>query len=157
MKMASKGSPIDWSSWMLSARTGTRCSPQVPESRRPTFFMASTCSGHWSISVTSCPAFVSMPPTMPPIAPAPRMPMRVLMRLCPLLLEGGHDLGGESLQLLEDHGLRRAHDLTDVHDLETRILVLNLHELLGDELGRPDQPGAGLHGVAQGRRVAAAG
>ena len=46
-------------SW--SAFTGIRCSPQVPESRSPTLFIASTWSGHWSISVTSCPAFVSMP------------------------------------------------------------------------------------------------
>ena len=41
--------------------------------------MASTCSGHWSMSVTSWPALVSMPPTMDPIAPAPMMPIRVAM------------------------------------------------------------------------------
>jgi hypothetical protein len=64
---------------MCSALTGTTCSPQVPESRRPTFFIASTCSGHCSMSVTSWPAFVSMPPTMEPIAPAPMMPILVAM------------------------------------------------------------------------------
>src|SRR5688572_23024817 len=58
-----------------------RCSPQLPLSRRPTRFIASTCSGHWSMSVTSCPAFVSRPPTMEPMAPAPRMP--ILMRSLP--------------------------------------------------------------------------
>ena len=53
MKTASKGSATDWSSHSCSARTGIRCSPQVPESRSPTFFIASTWSGHWSINVTS--------------------------------------------------------------------------------------------------------
>src|SRR5262245_59664842 len=39
--------------------------------------MASTCSGHWSISVTSRPALVSIPPTTQPIAPAPMIPIRM--------------------------------------------------------------------------------
>src|SRR5215510_13306109 len=54
---------------MWCAFTGTTCSPHVPESLRPTFFIALTCSGHCSTSVTSWPAFVSMPPTMDPMAP----------------------------------------------------------------------------------------
>ena len=42
MKTASNGSATDWGSWIRSARTGIRCSPHVPESRSPTFFIAST-------------------------------------------------------------------------------------------------------------------
>jgi hypothetical protein len=64
---------------MWSAFTGTTCSPQVPDSLKPTFFIVSTCSGHCSMSVTSWPAFVSMPPTIEPMAPAPMMPILVAM------------------------------------------------------------------------------
>ncbi len=77
MKMVSKGSATCWSSWMWSARTGTRCSPQVPESRSPRARMVSTCSGHWSTRVTSWPARASSPPTTQPIAPAPMIPIRM--------------------------------------------------------------------------------
>src|SRR5919202_782700 len=54
-------------------------SPQVPDRRSPSAFMASTWAAHWSISVTSCPACVSRPPTTEPIAPEPMIPMRVTM------------------------------------------------------------------------------
>src|SRR5205814_1655903 len=50
MKIASNGSRTDCSSWMCSAFTGTTKSPIVPERRSPFAFMASTCSGHWSMS-----------------------------------------------------------------------------------------------------------
>src|SRR5262245_2087777 len=79
MKTASNGWVTDCSSWMCRALTGTRCSPQLPLRRRPTFFIASTCSGHWSTSVTSRPARVSIPPTTLPMAPAPMMPIRWIM------------------------------------------------------------------------------
>ncbi len=46
MKTASKGAGRLWTSWMWSALTGMRCSPQVPLSLSPRVFMASTCSGH---------------------------------------------------------------------------------------------------------------
>src|SRR6266566_3291863 len=57
---------------------GTTKSPMVPDRRSPLFLIASMCSGHWSTTVTSCPAFVRKPPTTEPIAPAPRMPMRLI-------------------------------------------------------------------------------
>ena len=78
-KAASNGVSISCASWMWSARTGMRWSPHVPLSRRPFVFMVSTCSGHWSMSVTSRPAFVRSPPTTHPIAPAPMMPIRWIM------------------------------------------------------------------------------
>src|SRR5204863_238065 len=53
--------------------------PHVPLSRSPCRRIVSTCSGHWSISVTSRPAFVNSPPTTHPIAPAPTMPIRLSM------------------------------------------------------------------------------
>ena len=77
MKTASKGSTIDWASWMWSALTGMTWSPQLPLSRRPLAFIVSTCSGHWSMSVTSWPAFVRSPPTMDPMAPAPTIPILI--------------------------------------------------------------------------------
>src|SRR5262249_53526002 len=49
--------------------------------------------------------------------------------------------------------LGRADDLADVDDLEAGIALLHLHELLGDLLGWPDQPRAGLHGVTERREV----
>src|SRR5712691_10275763 len=55
------------------------CSPQVPPRRRPFLFIASTCSGHWSMSVTSCAALVKNPPTTHPMAPAPIIPILVLI------------------------------------------------------------------------------
>ncbi len=74
---ASKGSRTDCSSWMWIALTfGTIWSPMVPDSLSPLALMASMCSGHWSISVTSRPAFVRHPPTTLPIAPAPMIPIR---------------------------------------------------------------------------------
>src|SRR2546425_3790321 len=72
-------------------------------------------------------------------------------------LEGRHHLNREALELLEDHRLRRADGLPDVDDLEPRVLVLDLHELLGDQLRRTDQPRARLDGVAQGRQVRVTG
>jgi hypothetical protein len=60
---------------MWSAFTGIRWSPQVPLSRSPRCFMVSTCSGHWSMRVTSCPALVRRPPTTLPMAPAPKIPI----------------------------------------------------------------------------------
>src|SRR5262245_8367180 len=39
--------------------------------------------------------------------------------------EGGHDLGGEPLELLEHHGLRRADGMAERHALESRIVLLN--------------------------------
>src|SRR5438034_306844 len=72
---------------MWRAFTGTTCSPQVPDSLRPTFFIPSTCSGHCSMSVTSWPALVSMPPTIEPMAPAPMMP--ILVAMSPPAVVGG--------------------------------------------------------------------
>ena len=77
MKTASKGSTIDWASWMWSALTGMTWSPQLPLSRRPLALIVSTCSGHCSMSVTSWPAFVRSPPTMDPMAPAPTIPILI--------------------------------------------------------------------------------
>src|SRR5262245_17553585 len=75
MNTASNGALMLCASWMCSALTGIRCSPQVPLSRSTRCLMVSTCSGHWSMSVTSCPALVSSPPTTEPMAPAPMMPI----------------------------------------------------------------------------------
>src|SRR6185369_425147 len=58
-------------------------------------------------------------------------------------LERRHDLRREALELLENHGLRRADRLPDVDDLETGVLVLDLHQLLRDLLRRADEPRAG--------------
>src|SRR5262245_7589387 len=60
------------------AFTRITCSPHVPDSRSPCPRIDCTCSGHWSISVTSCPALVSMPPTTLPIAPAPMIPILMM-------------------------------------------------------------------------------
>src|SRR5678816_4114030 len=68
-------------------------------------------------------------------------------------LERRHDLRREALELLENHGLRRTDRLPDVDDLETGVLVLDLHQLLRDQLRRADQPRAGLDGIAEGRQV----
>jgi hypothetical protein len=85
---------------------------------------------------------VSIPPTTLPIAPTPMMPMEVPQRSLAgvdyFVLKAG--ITCEALELLEDHRLRRADRLAHVDDLEAGVLVLDLHELLGDELGRPDQP-----------------
>src|SRR6267378_6442662 len=70
----------------------------------------------------------------------------------PMSLEGRHDLRREALELLENHRLGRADRLADVDDLQAWVLVLNFHQLLGDLLGRTDEPRAGLHRVAQGRQ-----
>src|SRR6202795_3961033 len=72
-------------------------------------------------------------------------------------LEGRHDLRREALELLENYGLRRPDRLPDVDDLETGVLVLDLHQLLRDLLGRADQPRAGLDGIAKGRQVGLTG
>src|ERR1700704_2950227 len=74
-----------------------------------------------------------------------------------LALEGRHDLRRETLELLENHRLRRADRLADVDDLQAGVLVLDLHELLGDQLRRADQPRARLDGMAQGRQVGVTG
>src|SRR5918994_2237635 len=68
-------------------------------------------------------------------------------------LEGRHDLCREALELLEDHRLGRTDRLTDVDDLQAGVLVLDLHELLGDQLGRADQPRARLDCMAERRQV----
>src|SRR5580765_6673187 len=68
-------------------------------------------------------------------------------------LERRHDLRREALELLQNHGLRRTDGLPDVDDLETRVLVLDLHQLLRDQLRRADQPRAGLDGIAEGGQV----
>src|SRR5262245_30059441 len=111
------------------------------------------------MSVTSCPAFVRRPPTTLPIAPTPMMPIRMLMAAdtLRLLLEGRHDLGRKALELLEDHRLRRADGLTHVDDLEPRVLVLDVHELLGDLLWWADEPRASLDGVLERRQPRLAG
>src|SRR5207245_8998431 len=67
-------------------------------------------------------------------------------------LEGRHDLRREALELLQDHRLGRADRLADVDDLQTRVLVLDLHQLLGDQLRWADQPRACRDRVAQGRQ-----
>src|SRR4029453_15184554 len=85
MKIASKGSVIDCASEMRGRLTRTTWSPPVPLRRRPSFRIFSTCSGHWSMSVTSCPALVSMPPTTLPMAPAPMIPIRIAMGNPPVI------------------------------------------------------------------------
>jgi len=62
-----------------------------------------------------------------------------------------------SARAARDHGLRRADGLADVDHLQAGVLVLDLHELLGDQLRRADQPGARLDGVAQRRQVGLTG
>ena len=79
MNSRSNGSAIDCASCTCSAFTAIVWSPHVPVSLNPRRRIVSTCSGHWSMSVTSCPAFVSSPPTTQPIAPAPTMPSLVFM------------------------------------------------------------------------------
>ena len=81
-----------------------------------------------------------------------RRPQFGRRRCCLRALERRHDLGREALELLEDHRLGRADGLADVDDFEARVLVLDLHELLGDQLRGPDQPRAGLDRVAQRRQ-----
>ena len=79
MNAASNGSAMDCASWTWSAVTETVWSPHVPPRRSPRRRIASTCSGHWSIRVTSSPALASSPPTTQPIAPAPTMPILVFI------------------------------------------------------------------------------
>ena len=52
-----------WASVMCSALTGTVKSPWLPLARRPPLRMASTCSGHMSMKVTSSPSLVRNAPT----------------------------------------------------------------------------------------------
>ena len=61
---------------MWSALTGVLNSSSRLVTVRPSAFIVLTCSGHMSINVTSWPARVSSPPTTPPIAPTPRIPIR---------------------------------------------------------------------------------
>src|SRR5436309_8083640 len=82
---------------MWRALTGTMWSPHVPLSRRPFERIVSTCCGHWSMSVTSCPALVSMPPTTLPMAPAPMIPIRV--PIGPLLWPEHDNLNRDDLRL----------------------------------------------------------
>src|SRR3989441_7933896 len=75
----------------------------------------------------------------------------------PMSLEGRHDLRREALELLQDHRLGRADRLADVDDLQTRVLVLDLHQLLGDQLRWADQPRACLDRFPQGRQLGLTG
>src|SRR5439155_17941840 len=70
----------------------------------------------------------------------------------PMSLEGGHDLRREALELFQNHRLGRADRLADVDDLQAGVLVLDLHQLFGDQLRWADQPCACLDRVAQGRQ-----
>src|SRR3989441_1451220 len=79
----------------------------------------------------------------------------------PMSPKGRHHLRREALELLEDHRLRRADRLTDVDDLQAGVLVLDLHELRGEEPARArlvwvDMPGDPAQCSSPGRAASRA-
>src|SRR3989304_5265388 len=68
-----------------SARIGPGSPPSGIWMRRPPDFIASTCAGHWSMTVTSRPAFVRSALTLLPIAPAPSTAIFLLMFYTPVV------------------------------------------------------------------------
>ena len=68
-------------------------------------------------------------------------------------LERRHDLRREALELLQNHGLRRADRLPDVDDLEAGVRCWTSISCLRDQLRRANQPRAGLDRVAQRGQV----